>query len=115
MMKEPAIYIVSNIARTVLYIGVTSDLELRILQHKSGVGSIFTSKYNCVDLLHYEKLPSMNDAIAREKQMKKWNREWKINLIKELNPDLNDIAADWYEDEQIENCRIEFARRIKEN
>ena len=57
----------------------------------------------------------MNDAIAREKQMKKWNREWKMNLIRQLNPNLNDIANDWHNEEQIENCRLDYKGRISEN
>ena len=75
-------YILSNYKKTVLYIGVTNDLKRRILEHKSKVDpNSFTAKYN-VD---------RNDAIAREKQLKHWNREWKERLINEKNPEWKDL------------------------
>jgi putative endonuclease len=89
------IYIITNYNRTTSYIGVTNDLERRIKEHKSLKGSVFTSKYKLTDLVYYEEISSMKSAIAREKQLKNWHREWKINLIKELNPEMNDLAKDW--------------------
>jgi len=66
------------------------------LEHKTGKGSTFTKKYNLVNLLYYEKIEGLNECIQREKQLKNWHRDWKINLIKEDNPEMVDLAADWY-------------------
>ena len=85
------IYIVSNINRTVLYIGVTSDLYQRIWQHKNGQGSVFTKKYNCRDILYYEFFQDIESAIRREKLLKKYNRKWKEDLIKSKNLHFEDI------------------------
>jgi putative endonuclease len=82
----------SNKGRTTLYIGVTSNLEARVLEHKSGQGSKFTSKYKCFDLIFYEYHHKISHAIEREKQLKNWHREWKLNLIKEENPKLIDLS-----------------------
>ena len=90
-MKGGFVYIVSNKNRTTLYVGVTSDLKTRIADHKNGIGSKFTSKYKLTDLLYYEEFPDIYQAIDREKQLKNWKREWKFNLIKGLNPSLNDL------------------------
>lgn len=87
--------------RTVLYIGVTASIELRVLEHKAGVGSLFANRYQCYDLLYYEEFDDITGAIEREKQLKKWNRAWKENLIKESNPSMNDLAKDWYSQEEI--------------
>ena len=85
----------TNFNRTVLYTGVTNDLERRVKEHKSGEGSTFTKKYNCVYLLYYERMQDIEQAIKREKQLKKWKREWKMNIIKEHNPDLKDLSDEW--------------------
>jgi putative endonuclease len=87
----------TNFTRSVLYIGVTNDIRLRVLQHKSGEGSIFTSKYKCYHLLYFEEYFQVKEAIAREKQLKNWQRKWKEELIKKDNPKLKDLAADWYD------------------
>ena len=89
--KGGYIYIVSNKSRTVLYIGVTVDLCGKIFEHKELQGSIFASKYKCVDLLYYEFHETIVEAIEREKRLKKWKREWKDQLIKEFNPELKDL------------------------
>ena len=94
-MKEGYVYIMSNYNRTVLYVGVTNNIEWRVIQHKSGVGSKFTSKYKAHFLLYYERFFSISNAIDREKQLKRWHREWKWNLIKEMNPDLVDLSMEW--------------------
>lgn len=94
-MKGGYIYIMSNRNRTTLYIGVTSDLKRRVAEHAEGIGAKFTSKYNLTDLLYYEEFGDVQDAIAREKQLKNWKREWKLNLIKVLNPDLKDLKFDF--------------------
>jgi putative endonuclease len=90
-------YILTNKYKTVLYIGVTSDLNARIIQHKMGVGSKFTAKYNCNCLMYYEYHQHISAAIHREKRLKKWNRAWKEELITKFNPtweDLYDKVAD---------------------
>ena len=91
IMKQSYIYILSNKNRTVLYIGVTSNLKLRITQHKEAINKSFTKRYNVHYLLYYETFTDISQAIKREKQLKNWNREWKLDLIKELNPKLVDL------------------------
>ena len=77
------------------YIGVISDLYKRVVEHKSGKGSIFTGKYNLKILLYFEEFSSIDRAIAREKQLKNWHKEWKWNLIKQLNPSLKDLFEEF--------------------
>ena len=79
--------------RTTLYIGVTSDIERRIQEHREGIGSKFTSKYQTKYLVYFEEFQSIQLAIAREKQLKTWHRDWKVNLIKSINPELKDINS----------------------
>jgi putative endonuclease len=88
------VYIVSNKTRSVLYIGVTSNLWVRINQHKSGQGSAFTSKYNCTDLLYYEFYPTIEEALERETQLKWWKRAWKDELIEKFNPTFRDLTSE---------------------
>ena len=90
-MYNGYIYIMSNIARTTLYIGVTNDLSRRVWEHKQGEGSEFTSKYKLTVLLYAEEHPTIPDAIKREKQLKNWRSSWKWDLIKKLNPELKDL------------------------
>ena len=89
-----SVYILSNFARTAFYIGVTNNLVHRMLQHRNGE-SKFTCKYKCYYLMHYEDYSDVRNAIAREKQLKNWKREWKIDLIKKNNPDFVDLAEAW--------------------
>jgi putative endonuclease len=89
------VYIMSNQYRTVLYIGVTNDLERRVWEHCSGEGGDFTRKYQAHHLVYYEAISDIKTAIKREKQLKNWHREWKLNLIMEMNLQLKDLAADW--------------------
>ncbi len=91
MSKGGYVYIVSNKSRTALYIGVTSNLETRIYQHRTGEGSVFTKKYKCHYLIYYEIFDDIEEAIAREKVLKKWNRRWKEELITSFNPQLRDL------------------------
>ena len=100
-MKVPAVYVISNMLRTTIYIGVTSNLERRMLEHKAGVGSSYAKKYKLHVLLYYEKAPSMIVAIAREKQLKNWHKDWKWNLVKKFNPELKDIAANWFRKDEV--------------
>lgn len=97
-MKPGYVYILSNKGRTTFYIGVTSNLSRRLDQHKYEHGSVFTNRYNCHELVYYEFHDYIGDAIAREKQLKRWHREWKINLIRSVNPEIKDLsveALDW--------------------
>ena len=91
MVKGGYVYIVSNKNRTVLYTGVTSNLNARMYEHKTGIGSAFTKKYNCTDLLYYEFFEDIESAIDKEKQMKKWIRKYKENLINDFNPTWRDL------------------------
>ena len=89
-------YKVSNFARTTFYIGVTNNLERRIYEHRFTDGSKFTSKYKCHYLMYFEDYSNVKDAIAREKQLKNWHRKWKIELIRKTNPELDDLAKNWF-------------------
>ncbi|HBQ60665.1 MAG TPA: hypothetical protein DD671_13865 [Balneolaceae bacterium] len=90
-MKEGYVYILANSKRTVLYTGVTSDLLQRVFDHKKGQGCEFSKKYNTYYLMYYDIHQTMYEAITREKQIKKWNREWKVNLIRSINPTMKDF------------------------
>ncbi len=90
-----SVYILSNRHHTVFYVGVTSDLKGRVFQHKQE-GGAFTLKYNCNCLMYFEDFADVRNAIAREKQLKKWRKDWKFDLIKKDNPKMRDLAADWY-------------------
>ncbi len=92
----------SNKLRTVLYIGVTNSIERRVLEHKAGIGSKFSNHYQCYDLVYFEDFLDITGAIERETQMKRWKREWKNNVIKASNPELLDLAEDWYTTEEIQ-------------
>jgi putative endonuclease len=81
----------ANTYRTTFYIGVTANLNRRIVNHNDGKGSEFTKKYNLTDLIYFEEFTEINQAIKREKQLKNWRKEWKINLIKKLNPSLKTL------------------------
>jgi putative endonuclease len=93
IMSKGYVYFLTNFQRTTLYIGFTSNLTRRILEHKQGKGSEFTSKYKLTILVYAEEFDSIVDAIDREKQLKNWHKEWKWNLVKQHNPKLED----WYE------------------
>ena len=91
MERGGCIYIMANRRRTVYYIGVTADLGRRVREHRQGTGSTFTKRYHCTDLIYYEAYPRIEEAIVREKQLKKWKRSWKEALIKTVNPELKDL------------------------
>ncbi|MBA6233477.1 MULTISPECIES: GIY-YIG nuclease family protein [unclassified Colwellia] len=93
-MKQPHIYIMTNIKNTTLYIGVTSQLVQRVYQHKSKLTLGFTHKYNLNKLVYFESFETMYDAITREKQLKNWRRAWKENLIEQINPNWLDLSKD---------------------
>ncbi|WMJ10041.1 GIY-YIG nuclease family protein [Nitrosomonas sp. sh817] len=91
MEKQPAVYILASKYNGTLYIGVTSNLVQRVWQHKHDLVEGFTEKYGVHMLVYYELHEDMPAAIQREKQLKKWNRQWKINLIEKTNPAWKDL------------------------
>ncbi len=91
MKKQAAVYILASEYNGTLYIGVTSNLIQRIWQHRSDLVEGFTKKYTVHSLVYYELHEDIPTAILREKQLKKWNRQWKINLIKKFNPTWKDL------------------------
>ena len=91
MTKNPFVYILASQKNGTLYIGVTSNLVQRIWQHKNKQIPGFTEKYDVTILVYYEQHATMEAAITREKQLKKWNREWKINLIEKENKEWIDL------------------------
>jgi len=94
-MQHYSVYIMASPNNNVLYIGVTNNLERRVWEHKNKQGSEFTIKYNCVKLVYYEDFNDINDAIAREKNLKNWKRAWKDDLIHSANKTMKDISLDW--------------------
>ena len=88
---QPAVYILASAPNGTLYIGVTSNLVQRIWQHKNDVVEGFTEKYSVHTLVYFELLEDMTNAIIREKQLKKWNRAWKLSLIEKQNPNWKDL------------------------
>jgi len=93
-MKHGYIYILGS-TTGVLYIGVTRTLGLRIFQHKNGIFEGFSKTYNCTRLLYFERYEDIRSAIVREKRLKGWRREKKLNLIRMKNPDFRDLAELW--------------------
>ncbi len=85
------VYILASKPNGTLYIGMTDDLILRVLQHKQGLVPGFTKKYGIKMLVYYEQTELVLSAIAREKQLKRWKREWKIRLIESMNPEWKDL------------------------
>ena len=85
------VYILASKRNGTLYVGVTSDLKKRVYQHKNNVLEGFTEQYNVHLLVYYECGENIEVAIAREKQLKKWNRKWKLNLIEKGNPEWKDL------------------------
>ena len=90
-MKTYYIYLLASKKNGTLYIGVTNDLIQRLWQHKNDVHEGFTKKYGVHRLVWYESTTDIEAAIRREKQMKKWRRQWKINLIEKKNPNWDDL------------------------
>jgi putative endonuclease len=95
-MHSSYVYIITNKKDGVLYIGVTSDLVKRIYEHKNGIFEGFSKKYNLDKLVYFEVYEEVYEAITREKQVKEWNRDWKVKLIEENNPDWNDLYLDLF-------------------
>ena len=91
------VYILTNKLNTVLYVGVTNDLVSRVYQHKQKLFKGFSATYNCNKLVYYEEFQWIQDAIAREKQLKAGSRQKKIDLIIENNPTWDDLSTGWYD------------------
>jgi putative endonuclease len=89
--KQPAVYMMSNRYRGTIYIGVTSGLWGRVCAHKNGTTPGFTTRYGATRLVWYEHRLTMETAIRREKQLKAWKRDWKVQLIEATNPEWNDL------------------------
>ena len=94
-MPAGLVYILASKPYGTLYIGVTSNLFLRMEQHKRGEGSAFVKKYAVYRLVYLEEYPLYTDAIRRETNLKRWKREWKIALIEKVNPKWNDLLESW--------------------
>ena len=90
--RQYYVYILTNKSNKVIYIGVTNDLDRRMFEHKNKLVEGFTKRYNLVKLVYYEMTEDVQSAIRREKQLKNWHRGWKINLIKQFNPEWNDLS-----------------------
>jgi len=95
MAKIGYVYMLASQRNGTIYIGVTSDLNRRIAEHKSKVKKGFTSDYNVLNLVYCETHDDIETAIAREKAMKKWNRAWKLKQIEEHNPQWRDLADEY--------------------
>jgi putative endonuclease len=85
------LYILASYKKGTLYVGVTSDLIKRFWQHKTKAIAGFTSNYNVINLIYYEQYTDIQEAILREKRVKRWKRSWKIQLIESLNPEWRDL------------------------
>ena len=85
------VYIITNKPKGVLYIGVTGGIDDRMERHVEGKGNSFASKYKLIQLVYFEEFQYIEDAIAREKQLKNWHRQWKINLIEKDDPDWKNL------------------------
>ena len=94
MELQGVIYILANKYNNVLYTGVTRNLQRRLAEHKLHINSGFSAKYNTEKLVYYEWYDRLDVAIQREKQLKKWRREWKDKLINDFNPEWKDLSAD---------------------
>ena len=93
-MKQPAVYILASGRNGTLYIGVTSDLVKRVWEHRQELVEGFTKKYDVHSLVYFEQYDEMVLAIQREKQLKKWNRSWKLKMIEQKNPGWRDLWSD---------------------
>ena len=95
------VYLLTNKHNKVIYTGVTNNLERRMFEHKTGFNKGFTSKYHCYKLVYYEDFQWVDDAIAREKQIKGGSRQKKIDLINSFNARWDDLSIDWFNSDEI--------------
>ncbi len=100
MNKQYYVYVLTNKSNKVLYVGVTNNLRRRIFEHKNKLVEGFSKKYNLNKLVYYEVTNDVKSAIKREKQLKNWHREWKINLINQYNPGWEDLREGFYRDSE---------------
>ena len=96
------VYILTNKHHTVLYTGVTNNIERRVFEHKTKVNPGFTARYNCDRLVYFEEFQSIRIALHRERQLKKYRREWKENMISQMNPEWRDLSDGWYDPREFE-------------
>ncbi len=96
--KSYYVYIITNKNNSTFYIGVTNNLMRRMHEHKNELVEGFSRKYKLKKLVHYEETTDVYSAISREKQLKNWHRDWKLNLIKETNPAFKDLSEEWLRD-----------------
>ena len=94
MKNSYYVYILTNYNQTSLYIGVTNNLIRRLYEHKNKIIEGFSSKYNVSKLVYFEETDSIDSALNREKQLKKWHRDWKLDLIRKNNPEFKDLSED---------------------
>lgn len=94
MQKGGYVYILANKRNGTTYIGVTSNLVRRVYEHKNDLVDGFSQKYSVHNLVYYERHDRIEDAIVREKQMKKWKRAWKLRTIENFNPEWRDLYRD---------------------
>lgn len=91
MDKQYYVYILTKSRNSTFYVGITSDLQKRIFEHKQKIADGYTKKHDVTQLVYYEIFNDPENAIKREKRLKKWNRAWKMKVIEEKNPDWNDL------------------------
>ena len=99
--RQYCVYIMTNTHNTVLYTGVTNNLQRRVLEHRAGEGGVFTKKYNVHKSVYFEYGNDVNAAIFREKQIKAGSRKKKIDLVNSMNPDWNDLFEEYFGDNVI--------------
>ena len=97
-----SVYFLTNLNHIVIYTGMTNDLPQRVFDHKVKRNPGFTAKYNCSKLVYYEEFNNPVDAIHREKQVKRYSREWKHNLINKINPEWKDLSESWYDPKEFQ-------------
>ncbi len=102
-MKQYYVYILANKSKTI-YIGITNNLVRRVYEHKNKMIEGFTKKYNLTKLVYFEIFNEAKDAIKREKQLKNWHRQWKINLIESMNKDWRDLSSETFKDAEINSA-----------
>lgn len=107
------VYILTNKSNNVFYVGVTSNINQRIVEHKMKLYDGFTSKYNVDKLIYFEHFTDVYYAIAREKRLKRWNREWKMRLISKTNSEMRDMIYDFMNESQINDMKSYILEREK--
>ncbi|MBE7551024.1 MAG: GIY-YIG nuclease family protein [Anaerolineales bacterium] len=95
MSQSYYVYLLTNWNDQVIYVGVTNNLERRLYEHKHKLVQGFTAKYNVNKLVYFEETPDVNAALYREKEIKKWRREKKNNLVTSMNPEWQDLSEGW--------------------